>query len=103
MDRLIFVVRPDRRELYERLRALLGGEPAVEIVIDRRSGASRRLRELSMEPERRRVDRRFRQRVDAEIRERGWSVIRVSQEEVGSKRPLDPFPSDTGFIRSSDR
>lgn len=103
MDRLIFVVRQDRRDLYDRLQALLAREPNVEIVLDRRSGTNRRLRDLPSNPDRRRVDRRFRERVDAEIRERGWSVIRVSPEEVGSGRSLDPFPPDTGFIRSLSR
>lgn len=33
MDRLVFVVRHNRKDLYEGLRALLGVEPGVEVIL----------------------------------------------------------------------
>ncbi len=76
MDRLLFVIRHDRTDLYKALVSAFGGEPHVEVILDRRrmirrrEGSGHRL-------ERRRWDRRIRPAVDVEIRERGWSVVRI--------------------------
>jgi hypothetical protein len=76
MDRLIFIVRADRVDLYEGLKAAFAREHDVEVVLERRSGINRRQRNLPHGPERRGVDRRARPAVDAEIRDRGWSLVR---------------------------
>lgn len=56
-SRLVFVVRQDRRALFEMLRSSLAGEDNVVIVLDRRD-----------QP---------RDAFDREVRARGWSVARV--------------------------
>jgi hypothetical protein len=78
MDRLIFIVRADRTDLYQALRAAFARELEVEVVLERRSGVNRRQHSLPHPTERRGVDRRARPAVDAEIRERGWSLVRRS-------------------------
>ncbi len=74
MDRVIFIVRADRVDLYEALRTAFAREHEVEVVLERR-GPSRR-QDLSHQADRRGVDRRARPAVDAELRERGWSLVR---------------------------
>lgn len=77
MDRLIFIVRADRVDLYEALRTAFAREHEVEVVLERRSGLNRRQEHPHL-GDRRGVDRRARPAVDAEIRERGWSLVRRS-------------------------
>lgn len=77
-DRLVFVVHQDRKDLYENFRALLEGEPGVEVVLDRRL-RHRRQGDRAHPQERRRWDRRLRPLVDAEVVARGWTVVRVSE------------------------
>ncbi|HEY7363351.1 MAG TPA: hypothetical protein VIE37_04520 [Methylomirabilota bacterium] len=76
MDRLIFIVRADRLDLFEALKTAFAREHDVEVVLERRSGLNRRPQELPHAGDRRGVDRRARPAVDAEIRERGWSLVR---------------------------
>ncbi|MBI2218553.1 MAG: hypothetical protein HYU51_14790 [Candidatus Rokubacteria bacterium] len=77
MDRLVFVVHQDRKDLYERFRVLLDSEPGVEVVLERRL-RQRRQRDGAHAHERRRWDRRVRPLVDTEVAARGWTVVRVS-------------------------
>lgn len=55
--RLVFVIRPDRPQLYDTLKSLLAGQPNVDVVLDRRT--------------------RARDTFDREVHLRGWSVARV--------------------------
>ncbi len=57
--KLIFVVRRDRRDLYESFCLFLAPEAHVDVVLDRRE--------------------RPRDAFDVEVRRRGWSVARVSR------------------------
>jgi hypothetical protein len=75
MDRVIFIVRADRVDLYEALKTAFAREHEVEVVLERRA-LTRRQQDLSHQADRRGVDRRARPAVDAEIRERGWSLVR---------------------------
>lgn len=77
MDRIVFVVRADRIELYEALRAAFARELDVEVLIDRRSTSTRRRHAATHEPDRRRFDRRLRPQTDGEVKTRGWTVVRV--------------------------
>jgi hypothetical protein len=77
MDRLIFLVRRDRRDLFESLQRSFADEKDVEVILDRRI-ANRRQEDAEHSRERRRADRRVRPAVYAEVRERGWSVARVA-------------------------
>jgi hypothetical protein len=77
MDRVIFIVRADRVDLYEALKSAFAREHEVEVVLERRAAVNRR-QELPHSSDRRGVDRRARPAVDAELRERGWSLVRRS-------------------------
>jgi hypothetical protein len=76
MERLIFIVAQDRRELYESLRKVLVNEKGVDVVLDRRV-VKRRRREEPPAAERRRFGRRARSLEDAEVHARGWTVVRL--------------------------
>jgi hypothetical protein len=91
----VFIVRPDRRDLYEALTTALGHEVEVEVRFDRRGDPDRRQREAAAGPDRRHVERRRRPELDAELLERGWTLLRVPPASREA-RP-DPFPADTGF------
>lgn len=76
MDRLLFVVSQERRDLYEALRNVLAGETGVEVILDRRA-VSRRQSDVRPAAERRRFTRRARSLESAEVRVRGWTVVRL--------------------------
>jgi hypothetical protein len=77
VDRIVFVVRGDRLELYEALRAAFARELDVEVLIDRRGTPTRRRHATTHDPDRRRFDRRLRPQTDGEVKTRGWTVVRV--------------------------
>ena len=74
--RLVFVVSPQRMDVYEGLRQTLIREPDVDLILDRR-GPDRRVADSPFERERRGRQRRARLAVDAEVREYGWTVVRL--------------------------
>ncbi len=81
MDRIVFVVRADRTDLYEALRSAFARELDVEVLVDRRTLPTRRRRAASHEPDRRRFDRRLRPNVNGEVKQRGWAVVRVTKAD----------------------
>ncbi len=76
MERLLFVVSQERRDLYDALRHVLANEKGVEVILDRRV-LRRRQRDEPPAAERRRFGRRARSLEDAEVRARGWTVVRL--------------------------
>jgi hypothetical protein len=74
--RLVFIVSPNRMDLYEKLREALIREPDVDLILDRRA-ADRRVGNTAIERERRGGQRREARAVDAEVREWGWAVLRL--------------------------
>jgi len=74
--RLVFIVSHTRLDLYEKLRQALIREPDVDLILDRRS-ADRRLADSPIEQERRGRQRRQRLAVDAEVRDCGWTVVKL--------------------------
>jgi hypothetical protein len=74
--RLVFIVSHRRLDLYEKLRQALIREPDVDLILDRR-GADRRLADSPIEQERRGRQRRERLAVDAEVRDCGWTVVKL--------------------------
>ncbi|MBI4635504.1 MAG: hypothetical protein HY727_04055 [Candidatus Rokubacteria bacterium] len=76
MERLLFVVSQERRDLYEVLRKLLMNEKGVDLILDRRV-MKRRQRDEPPAAERRRFGRRARSLEEAEVRWRGWTVVRL--------------------------
>jgi hypothetical protein len=79
--RLIFIVSRQRIDLYDALRKALSGEPDCEVIIDRRAGerrsTERRDSTAAAGKERRASQRRERIPVDSEIRECGWTVVKI--------------------------
>ena len=75
--RLVFIVSPKRMDLYEKLREALIREPDVDLILDCRV-ADRRAASSAIERERRGRQRRNANAVDAEVREWGWAVLRLS-------------------------
>jgi hypothetical protein len=75
--RLVFIVSRERMDLYEKLRQALIREPDVDLILDRRAG-DRRLGDSAFDRERRGRQRRERLAVDAEVREYGWAVVKLS-------------------------
>lgn len=78
MDRVVFIIRPDRLDLFDALARAFAGEVRVEVILERRVGP-RRKGDVGHPAERRRWDRRRRPRVNRDIRERGWSVVRIPE------------------------
>ncbi|MEK7700514.1 MAG: hypothetical protein AAB418_00780 [candidate division NC10 bacterium] len=76
MERLLFVVSQERRDLYDALRNVLANEKGVDVILDRRF-VRRRQREEPPAAERRRFGRRARSLEDAEVHARGWTVVRL--------------------------
>lgn len=79
MQDLVFVVRLSRADLYEALAKTFSDEPGVTVLLDRRA-LPRRRDDLPHPAERRRADRRLRALADLELKERGWTLIRVPSE-----------------------
>ena len=79
LPRLLFIVSTRRSDLYAKLTIALAGEPNVEVYLDRRLGQRRSIA-VGAPTDRRRADRRQRGALDAEIRDRGWAVVKVSSD-----------------------
>lgn len=77
--RRLVIVAKDEPDLHAWLARKFAGEPGVEIVCDRRRG-ERRTRPTGLLVERRRSERRRRSDVDAEMRARGWAIVRVLEK-----------------------
>jgi hypothetical protein len=74
--KLVFVVAPGQRKLYESLRRTFAGDDTVEVILDRRTAERRQSRERSP-ADRRRADRRRRRGVEETLAARGFAVVGV--------------------------
>jgi hypothetical protein len=88
LPRLLFIVSTRRSDLYAKLTIALAGEPNVEVYLDRRLGQRRSIA-IGAPTDRRRSERRQREAIDAEIRDRGWAVVKVSSDRKGAPRWTD--------------
>jgi hypothetical protein len=86
--RLLFIVSSRRADLYAKMKVAFAGEPNVEIHFDRRV-RQRRAAAAAAATDRRRAERRRREAIDAEVRERGWAVVKVSPALYGRPRWAD--------------
>lgn len=68
---------PAKRELFDALTKALVSERGVDVIVDRRT-RDRRHGDDPHGTERRRAGRRQRPIEDAEIREYGWTVVRLA-------------------------
>ena len=75
--RMLFIVSPAKRDLAEALRAAFVSERGVDVIVDRRIRERRRA-DRPHPVERRRTGRRGRPVEDTEVREYGWTVIRMT-------------------------
>jgi hypothetical protein len=74
--RLIFVVSPGQRKLYESLRRTFASDGGVEVVLDRRRSERRRSGDHAG-TDRRRSERRRRRDVEAQLAARGYAVVGI--------------------------
>jgi hypothetical protein len=74
--RMLFIVSPAKRELFEALTGTFASERGVDVIVDRRAHERRRGDDAHM-AERRRAGRRQRPIEDAELHEYGWTVVRL--------------------------
>jgi hypothetical protein len=88
LPRLLFIVSPRRADLYTKLKVAFAGEPKVEVHFDRRV-RQRRAAGATAATDRRRAERRQREAIDAEVRDRGWAVVKVSADLYGRPRWAD--------------
>jgi hypothetical protein len=88
LPRLLFIVSAHRGDLYAKLKVALASEPNVEIYLDRRVGP-RRAEAGEVTSDRRRAERRQREAIDGEVRDRGWAVVKVSPDLQGRPRWKD--------------
>lgn len=80
MRRILFIVSPDRPDIFDGLRKTMDREADVEVMYERRQGPRRRRPGPVPGPERRRrPDRRDpeRERIAADVRAFGWAVVRI--------------------------
>lgn len=79
MERKVFIVSRDRPEILESLRRAVSGERGVEVVLDRR---------LSDEASSRsQAERRVGPDIDAELKERGFAVVRLAPPAQWLRNP----------------
>ncbi len=74
--RHLFIVSRAKPELFNRLAREFGGDNAVWVILDRRSGESRQQAPATL-PERRQRDRRVRTSIADELRTRGCAIVSV--------------------------
>jgi hypothetical protein len=74
--RLVFIVSPGQRELYNSLKRTFAGDRSVEVILDRRSGQRRQRRE-SPTADRRRIERRRQSAVQTKLAARGYALVGV--------------------------
>ena len=80
MRRMLFIVSPDRPDIYDGLRKTMDRESNVEVIYERRQGPRRKRPGPVPGSERRRTaDRRDTegQRIGADVRAFGWAVVRI--------------------------
>jgi hypothetical protein len=75
---MLFIVSPAKGELFDALTRAFAAERGVDVIVDRRVHERRRA-DRPHGLERRRAGRRQRPIEDAEIREYGWTVVRLTQ------------------------
>ena len=79
MTRHYFIVARDQTSLCDYLARQFASEENVEVFLDRRSGADRRLNGRHGVPvERRNIERRHQPFVDTQLRSLGYAMFRVA-------------------------
>jgi len=83
-DRFLFIVSRGSQELANYLQQHFGGDPAVQVVVDRRHGdrrqGQRKRPSEATRADRRRNDRRARPDVDKELRLTSFAIVTLPPE-----------------------
>lgn len=79
--RLVFIVAPGQRQLYESLTRTFAADSTVQVILDRR-GAERRQKATSTSADRRAKERRRNADMQKKLEQRGYAVVGV----VATKR-----------------
>jgi hypothetical protein len=90
--RLLFIVGPDRRALYDSLRRTFADDDFVHVVLDRRVAERRRRRPRPRRGEQRQAERRAQLEIDRQLRARGYAVVGVRTIErppAGTPAPAE--------------
>jgi len=74
--RLVFIVSPEQRALFESLVRTFANDTSVDVVLDRRGG-QRRQRAQAPASDRRKADRRRHLEVQKRLAARGYAVVAV--------------------------
>ncbi len=77
LGRLLFIVGPERRALYDSLRRTFANDDFVQVVLDRRTAERRRRRPRGRDSERRQAERRAEREIDRQLGVRGYAVVGV--------------------------
>lgn len=80
--RLVFIVAPGQRQLYESLRRTFSDDRSVEVILDRRGG-QRRQRAEPRPADRRRTERRRDLDAQKRLAARGYAVVAVVAAKPG--------------------
>jgi hypothetical protein len=76
LRRLVFIVSPGHRQLFESLSRTFAGDSSVQVIMDRRGG-ERRQRPEARSSDRRSSDRRRNKDVQKKLSQRGYAVVGV--------------------------
>jgi hypothetical protein len=79
MERTLFIVSREHRELYAYLRERFAADPVVEVILDRRLTQRRQNSAGAHAADRRSADRRRRPEVDIDLQTRSHAIITVSE------------------------
>jgi hypothetical protein len=77
MDRHLFIVAREQKDLYEYLLKDFAADPKVDVLFDRRV-RDRRVRHDAVPGEDRRHGERRQDRIDAELRSVGFAIVRAA-------------------------
>ena len=77
MDRHLFIVARDQKELYDYLLKDFAADPKVEVLFDRRV-RERRVRQEPRSGDERRQGERRQDRIDTELRSVGFAIVRAA-------------------------
>ena len=89
MIRHLFILSRRDPDLYSYLRERFAGDPAVELIVDRRHP------DAGCKPALHSVDRRRRPDADAELLSRSYTVVTISEYDVAARPRSCPVESSS--------
>jgi hypothetical protein len=83
--RLVFIVAPGQRQLYESLTRTFAGDSTVQVILDRRGG-DRRQKPDAPSSDRRQKERRRNADIQKKLAQRGYAVVGVVAAKHAARR-----------------